>query len=715
VQTEDSINADFYYDSSLFTAVDIKRISEYFEVLLNSVVNNSDAAIGELEILSDRNRKQLLFDFNQNVETFQATSLQRGEYNCVYQLFEVQATLNPDNIAVVFENQQLTYRQLNERANQLANYLQKIEVKPEVIVGICLERSLEIVIAILAILKAGGAYLPLDPAMPAERLALMLQDAQASVLLTQNQFVETLHTTSLQEKTRRLICLDTEWDEIAQESNENCSSIATPANLAYVIYTSGSTGKPKGVAVEHQQILNYLYGILPRIDLPAGSSFAMVSTFAADLGNTAIFPALSTGGLLHIISQNLASDPELLAAYFEHNSIDCIKIVPSHLSALLTSPKAASVLPRKRLILGGETTNWDLIDRIHQYAPNCIIINHYGPTESTVGVLTYQVDAQNLCHISETVPIGRPIANTQIYILDSQLQPVPIGVTGEIYIGGNSLARGYLNQPEITAEKFITNPFVNRPNVRIYKTGDAARYLPDGNIEFLGRIDNQVKIRGFRIELGEIEATIRQHSDIEQVVVIVREDVPGEKRIVAYFAPSSESVDTLPATSLQQVKNIREFLQQKLPDYMIPSAFVQIKTFPLTANGKIDQQALPAPDKASLAGTFVAPRNPIEETLADIWREVIKIEKVGINDNFFELGGHSLLATQVISRLRQAFQISLPLHYLFESPTIADFAVVIAQKLSEQADEVMLADMVAELEQLSEEEVQKLLANGGIN
>ncbi|AFZ11269.1 amino acid adenylation domain protein [Crinalium epipsammum PCC 9333] len=701
LQKNNEIHLQFYYDASLYDLIDIKGIAEYFETLLISAVSNPELTIGELELLKDATRQQLLTDFNN-------TSADYPGDKCIHQLFEEQAARTPDKIAVVFENQQLTYKELNEKVNQLANYLQKLEIKPEVIVGICLERSLEIVIAILGILKAGGAYLPLDATMPTERLKLMLQDAQTPVLLTQQHLVNKLGDAcgGLRLRTPNTICLDTDWEKIAQESHQNCSSIAATGNLAYVIYTSGSTGKPKGVAVEHQQILNYLYGILPRLDLAVGSSFAMVSTFAADLGNTAIFPALSTGSCLHIISQNVASDPETLAAYFEHHSIDCLKIVPSHLAALLTSPKAASILPRKCLVLGGEATNWELIDRIREYAPNCPIINHYGPTESTVGVLTYQVGDNNLRYISETVPIGRPIGNTQIYILDSHLRPVPIGVTGELYIGGDSLARGYLNQPEITAEKFIVNPFSDRTNARIYKTGDAARYLPDGNIEFLGRIDNQIKIRGFRIELGEIEATIRQHPDIKQVVVIAREDVPGEKRIVAYIVPRVETLHT---------NSMREILQQKLPDYMIPSAFVQLKALPLTANGKIDRQALPAPDQVILTDTFVAPRNPVEETLASIWAEVLKIEKIGIYHNFFELGGHSLLATKVISRLRQAFQIDLPLHHIFESPTFADLAVVIAHKLSEQADEKMMAEMVAELEQLSEVEVQKLLANGGIN
>jgi len=690
-EKKDSLDIDLYYDSSLFDVAEIQRLSEYFITLLTSVVHHPEAAISDLEILSDRARNQILYDFNDTVADY-------PKNQCIHQLFETQTERTPDSTAVVFEHQSLTYRQLNKRANQLAHYLQKTGIKSEVVVGICLERSLKMIVAILGILKAGGAYLPLDPNMPSERLALMLQDAQVSVLLTD----ETLPTNFLPKDTIQVISLDTYGQQIAQESQDNCSSEVTTENLAYVIYTSGSTGTPKGVAVEHQQILNYFYGISPQLNLPAGSSFAMVSTFAADLGNTAIFPALCTGGCLHIISSAQASDPEALAAYFEQYPIDCLKIVPSHLAALLTSPKAAAILPRKRLVLGGEATCWELIDQIQQYHPECLVLNHYGPTEATVGVLTYEVDHSNLRDVSATVPLGRPIANTQIYLLDANLQPVPIGVTGELYIGGDSLARGYLNQPELTAEKFIANPFID--NSRLYKTGDAARYLPDGNIEFLGRLDQQVKIRGFRIELGEIEAAIRQHPEIEQVVVIGRENVPGEQHIVAYIVPK-----------VQAAPDVQEYLLQKLPDYMIPSFFVYLKSLPLTANGKLDRQALPPPEKVRSQGYFVAPRNPIEATLAAIWAEVLKVEQVGINDNFFKLGGHSLLATQVISRLRQAFQIDLPLHCLFKAPTVADLADVIAEKLSEQADVASLDAMVAELEQLSDAEIQQLLANGGVN
>ncbi|MEG4202268.1 amino acid adenylation domain-containing protein, partial [Microcoleus sp. Pol12A5] len=457
--------------------------------VLESALKNPQIPISQLNILSDRDRHQLLVEFNQTQKDYPTDK-------CVHQLFEEQAERNPDTIAVIFENQTITYRELNHRANQLAHHLQKQGVEPESIVGICAHRSLEIIVGMLGILKAGAAYLPIDPATPADRKALMLEDARVQVLLTQQRLAESLPKTHA-----NIVFIDTDIPTTSVCYTPRASS----DNLAYVIYTSGSTGTPKGVAIEHRQLLNYLYAIEERLNLPSGASFATVSTFAADLGNTAIFPALCSGGCLHIVSQERATDPEALAQYFRRHSIDCLKIVPSHLAALLTSI-AESILPRIRLILGGEAASWELIEKVRQINPDCLIFNHYGPTEATVGVLTYQVYGEELKGISETVPLGRPIANTQIYLLDSHLQPVPVGVAGELHIGGSSLARGYLNRPELTAEKFIRHPF--DAQARLYKTGDLARYLPDGNIEFIGRIDNQVKIRGFRIELGEIEAAL---------------------------------------------------------------------------------------------------------------------------------------------------------------------------------------------------------------
>jgi amino acid adenylation domain-containing protein/thioester reductase-like protein len=652
IRGAESLTAKFHYDPEIIDPQSIQYWGELFQTLVANAVNNPEARVGELEILSDRDRQRILFEFNQTQSAYPLDK-------CIHQLFTEQAAETPDKIALVFEDQQLTYAQLNARANKIAHYLQNLGVKPEVLVGIYLERSPLIIISLLAILKAGGAYLPLDPALPSSALTLRLQDAEAKVLLTQQQLIE-----NLPELATKILCLDSDQEIVARESEENPHCEVKTENLVYTIYTSGSTGKPKGVAIEHRQLLNYFYFIQSKLNLTPGSSFALVSTFAADLGNTVIFPSLCSGGCLHIISSERTSDPQAVADYFDHHPIDCLKIVPSHLKALLTIEDPGKILPRQRLILGGEATSWDLIDRVRQIAPECKIINHYGPTEATIGVTTFEVEKGAKSNKSATVPIGRAIANTQIYLLDSQKQPVPIGVSGELYIGGVPLARGYLNQPELTAQKFITNPFVEG---RIYNTGDKARYLPDGNIEFLGRTDNQVKIRGFRIELGEIEVVLSQHPEVEQVVVAVSEDESGNRKLIAYVVPRSQT---------PSISDLRIFSLCKLPEYATPSAFILLKTLPLTPNGKIDRQALPAPDstRPELEAVYAAPRTSIEEKLVEIWQELLGLEKIGIQDNFFELGGHSLLITQLLARVRDTFKVEISLHSLFKLPTIANIA-----------------------------------------
>ncbi|MEG4112410.1 MULTISPECIES: amino acid adenylation domain-containing protein [unclassified Microcoleus] len=652
VRREDALIAEFHYDPALIGEQAIECLADQFYTLIKSAANHPETALGELEILSDRARQKVLVEFHQTQKDY-------PKDKCIHQLFEQQVERVPDRLAVVCENQQLTYRELNARANQIADYLQQLGVKSEELVGICAERSVDAIAGMLGILKAGGAYLPLDPTMPKERLALMLQDAGVAVLLTQQQLIENLPKTQA-----KILCLDAEIPSVSPSPSPPLS----PENLAYVIYTSGSTGTPKGVAIEHRSLLNYLYSIQERLNLPSGASFATVSTLAADLGNTVIFPALCTGGSLHIISQERATDPEAIAAYFQQHAIDCLKIVPSHLKALLTAADPAQVLPKKRLILGGEALSWNLLETIEKYAPDCSVFNHYGPTEATVGVLAYPIKDRENC-ISETVPLGRPINNAQIYLLDSHLQPVAIGVSGELYIGGLSLARGYLNKPQLTEEKFILNPFDTEPGSRLYKTGDLARYLLDGNIEFLGRTDSQVKLRGFRIELGEIEAALSQHSAVvREAVVLLLENEPGNQRLVAYVVPARESAIA--------INELRSFLKEKLPEYMVPSAFVVLKALPLTANGKIDRRALPAPEeaRADLADTFVPPSTPIEKMLAEIWAELLGLKKVGIYDNFFDLGGHSLLITQLLAKVRDSFQKELPLRRFFEAPTIAALA-----------------------------------------
>ncbi|MDV2992205.1 MAG: Linear gramicidin synthase subunit B [Chroococcidiopsis sp. SAG 2025] len=443
-----SLTAEFHYDSTLFDTAAIERLASYFQTLLASAVNCPEAEIGQLEILSQSDRNTLLVEFNQ-------TQTDYSQARCIHQLFEAQATQTPNNIAVVFEDRQLTYAELNKQANQLAHRLQRLGVTSEVLVGLFVERSLEFIVGLLGILKAGGAYLPLDPGLPQDGVAFRLQDAQVKVLLTQQHLVE-----SLPQSTAQIVYLDTDWQDIATESDKNPTSEVKPENLVYVLYTSGSTGKPKGVAVEHRQLLNYINAIAQRLDLSNCNSFAAVSTFAADLGNTTIFPCLCSGGCLHVISSELAVNPEALADYFHRHPIDCLKIVPSHLSALLTASRPEQILPRQRLILGGEACSWQLIEQIQQLL-TCQIFNHYGPTEATVGATTFAIAAEQTKQASQTVPLGRPLANTQIYLLDPNLQPVPIGVPGELYIGGAGVARGYLNRPELTQERFIPNPWEN--------------------------------------------------------------------------------------------------------------------------------------------------------------------------------------------------------------------------------------------------------------
>ncbi|MEM9905082.1 MAG: amino acid adenylation domain-containing protein [Cyanobacteria bacterium P01_D01_bin.44] len=705
-QKNNLLEANFYYDANYFSVDTIQNLSRQFQTLLANAAEDFGSTISQLEILSQSERQQLLFEFNQTQTDFALDK-------CVHQIFEEQVEKIPDDVAVVYENQQLTYVELNTRANQLAHYLQQLGVGPETIVCLHLERSLETIVCLLGVLKAGGAYLPIDPALPDEGVNLRLQDAQASVLLTQKRLAGALSTQAV-----RTVVFDEEWPQIAQCSKANPVSQVVSENLAYVLFTSGSTGRPKGVAIEHRALLNYLKAIFEKIDLPTGANFANVSTFAADLGNTVIFPALCTGGCLHVISQEQASDPTVLADYFHRYSIDCLKIVPSHLSALLAASSTQSILPRQSLILGGEAASWELVEHIQQRHATCQIFNHYGPTETTVGALTYAIEyprGSGEHPKSETVPIGRPLANVQVYVLDKQLQPVPMGIPGELYIGGSGLARGYFNRPELTRTRFIANPFIQEVkgtkdeigsslhSEQLYKTGDLVRYLSDGNLEFLGRLDNQVKVRGFRIELGEIEAVLRQHPGVRDIVVLAREDEPGDKRLVAYVVPHQRKVPG--------ISDLQLFLRKKLPEFMVPSVFMLLKRLPLTANGKVDRQSLPLPDinRPDLEENFVAPRTPVEASLAGIWADVLRLERVGIHDNFFELGGHSLLVTQVVSRLRDAFEVDLSLSDFFEAPTVANVAVLVVQKMAGEVDEEMLAQAFAELEQLSEEEAQAVL------
>jgi amino acid adenylation domain-containing protein len=607
---------------------------------------------------------------------------------CIHQLFSEQVQRTPQNIALQFDCETLTYEQLNNRANQLADYLITLGVKPDVLVGLCVERSIDMIVGLLAILKAGGAYVPLDPSYPQERLAYMLSDSQASVLLTQNSFLDYLP------KHEKVVCLDKDMITVPfLEEISNISTDVKPENLAYVIYTSGSTGKPKGVAMSNRSLVNLLMWQIENGIANRDAKTLQFSPISFDVSFQEIFSTLCAGGTLVLIPDDVRRDAIALLKLLTEQKIERLFLPFVALQQLAEVAASSDYLPvsLREIITAGEqlqmtTALTNFLTRL----PNCTLQNQYGPSETHVVTAFALEPSTDTQRFSSLPPIGRPIANTQIYILNSHHQPVPINVPGELYIGGVGLASGYLNLPELTKEKFIPIPYslLPAPCPLLYKTGDLARYLPDGNIEFLGRIDNQVKIRGFRIELGEIETALTAHPQISEAVVMLREDIPGKKRLVAYVA------ETLHIKSQQNI--LRDFLKQELPEYMVPSVFVFLDALPLTPSGKIDRRRLPVPSVSHDLESFVPPRTPTEENLAQIWQEVLGLEQVSIHDNFFECGGHSLLATQVISRLRQNWKIELPLRRLFEKPTVAQLAASIdlllstAQKLTEASPSHLL-------------------------
>ncbi len=599
-------------------------------------------------------------------------------------MFESQVEQTPDNVAVNFESKQLTYQELNQRANKIAHYLQTLNVGPEVMVGICLERSLELVIGLLGILKAGGSYVPLDPAYPQERLAYMIEDSQIPVLLTQQNLLE-----GLPECKANVVCLDTDWETITKQSEENPDSGVTAENLAYTLYTSGSTGKPKGVQIAHRAVVNFLNSMRQEPGLTEQDVLLAVTTISFDIAALELYLPLIVGARIVLVSREVASNAAELLKTLVKSGATVMQGTPATWRLLLAAGWQGN--KQLKILCGGEPLTRELANQLQELS-NCVW-NMYGPTETTTYSVIYKVEPGN-----SRVPIGRPIANTQIYLIDQYLRrkgdpikPVPIGVAGEVLIGGVGLARGYLNRPELTNERFIPNPFSDEPGARLYKTGDLARYLPDGNIEFIERIDHQVKIRGFRIELGEIEAALSQHPAVRETVVLARGYKPGDdKRLVAYVVPQMQVTESHAEQTKQWQKiwnedtsnlvpQLRVFLKENLPDYMVPSAFVIMDTLPLMPNGKVDRRALPAPNRARpvLHEAFVAPCTVVEKRLAEIWAAVLGIESVGIHDNFFELGGHSLLTAQMLSVLQKTFQVELPLRSLFEAPTVAGLAQAI--------------------------------------
>ncbi len=654
------------YNTELFHADTINRMVGHFHTLLDGIAANCNRPISHLPLLTSPEQHQLLVEFN----THPAASPNSSQTNqCLHHLIETQVKKTPNDIAVVFAGEKVTYQELNNRANQLAHYLQLLGVKPEKHVGICLERSIEMVVGLLGILKAGGVYIPIDPNYPRERLAFLLEDSQAPLLLTQQHLLTKLTTYPGQ-----IICLDTEW-EITRYSKDNPTTKITLDNLAYTIYTSGSTGKPKGAMNTHRGICNRLLWMQETYKLTASDAVLQKTPISFDVSVWELFWPLITGARLVIAQPEGHKDSAYLIRLIAKESITTVHFVPSMLQVFLEAPGVEKIKSLKRVICSGEALNFPLQQRFFEIL-DTELYNLYGPTEAAIDVTFWKCEKKSDKSI---VPIGRPINNTQIYLLDSQLQPVPIGIPGELHIGGINLARGYLNRPDLTSEKFIANPFSDDPESRLYKTGDLARYLFDGNIEYLGRTDNQVKIRGFRIELGEIESVLCQHLAVREAVVIVQQNQLEYTSLVAYVVFHKNVIHS--------TSELRSFLQQNLPEYMIPSSFVLLDSLPLTPNGKVDRRALPAPQAhPELEEPFVASYTPVEEMLVGIWTHLLGIKQIGINDNFFDLGGHSLLATQVISQVQKVFRVELPLRYLFESPTVAGFAKHIEIAMNVQSE-----------------------------
>ncbi|QYX31215.1 non-ribosomal peptide synthetase [Sphaerospermopsis torques-reginae] len=665
-ETEQGIEGIWEYRTDLFAVETIDRMIGHFQTLLDHIIAQPQKPIHELSILTTSEHHQLLVEWNQT----QVEYPQAKQNQCLHQLFELQVEKTPDAVAVVFENQSLTYRQLNQRANQLAHYLQSLGVKPDVLVGICIERSLEMVIGLLGILKAGGAYVPLDPNYPQERLTFMLEDAQISMLLTQKQLRESLDIPSVS----NIICLDSDWEIIAQQNTENLVSNLVGENLAYLIYTSGSTGKPKGVMITHRAICNHMLWMQETFSFQATDKVLQKTPFSFDASVWEFYAPLLTGGQLIVAEKGGHQDSAYLLKLISEQQVTVLQLVPSLLQMLLEQRGIENCKSLKHIFCGGEALSVELKQSLLSKL-NVNLHNLYGPTETCIDATFWNCkNKHNQQSNQQIVPIGSPIANTQTYILDSHLQRVPIGIPGELYIGGMGLARGYFQRPELTAEKFIPHPFSNEPGARLYKTGDLVRYLPDGNIEFLGRIDHQVKIRGFRIELGEIEAVLSQHPDILNAVVVTTIDSSGSKSLIAYLVTQKQQLIASGA--------LRDFLTAKLPDYMIPSSFVILDHLPLTPNGKLDRKALSAlnVNRNIDVAQHISPRTPLEYQLVEIWEEMLKVNPIGVTENFFDLGGHSLLAIRLIAAIEQKLNFNLPVVSLFREGTIEKIAALLEQE-----------------------------------
>jgi amino acid adenylation domain-containing protein len=654
-QGEEALRGSLEFSTDLFEAATISRMIDHYSLLLRGIIADPHKPVDSLEILSPEERRMLINNFNATAASIPEQTVTR--------LFEEQVDRTPNATSVRCGENSLSYIELDQRANQLAHYLKQMGVGPEIKVGICLNRSLDMLVALLGILKSGGAYVPLDPSYPAKRLGYILEDAQIPILLTQVSLRGSLPTTMAQ-----IVSMDEDWTDISTNSVDRAESRIDSSNLAYVIYTSGSTGQPKGVEVTHKGMVNYVNWASQIYKVNQGSGSPVYSSLAFDLTVTSIYPALVTGGTLEVFSQTAGM--EELAQRLETSDYSLLKLTPSHLRMLsvLFEKSERGVRGARALIIGGEALRYSDLELWRKQGSRTRLINEYGPTETVVGSSIYEVEDQRQ---SGDVPVGKPIANTEIYVLAPDMETRALGLPGKLYIGGAGLARGYVNRPDLTAERFIPNPY-GEPGARMYDTGDLARWRGDGNLEYLGRNDEQVKIHGYRIELGEIEAALEKHSGVAQSVVLAREDQPGEKRLVAYYTCQGKSAS---GEAKSGTEELRRHLSTILPEYMVPSAYVQLESLPLTANGKLDRKALPAPEEVtSGVRGYEEPVGEIETALAAIWAQLLKVERVGRHDNFFSLGGHSLLDLQMRAMIRKQFHYDLPLAQLFHHPCIAELA-----------------------------------------
>jgi amino acid adenylation domain-containing protein len=662
------------YNTDLFDQPTIARMITHYVRILEVVASDPQLRLSQLPLLTEAEWQRLVVEFNE-------TATEAPDDRCVNLLLEAQARRSPQAIAVSFGQRQLTYEELDQRANQLARFLKSLNVGPDVPVALCLDRSLEMVVGILGVLKAGGAYVPIDTSYPPERIAFILSDARAQILLTEQRLAQSF-ASDFARSGGRVVCLDSEWPKIAELSAEPVTATASPENLAYILYTSGSTGKPKGAMISHQGLVNYLTNwCVNAYEADKGSGAPVHSSISFDLTITGLFAPLLVGNKVVLVPEGDRIEG-LAEALRNEPGFSLVKLTPAHLELLgqQLSPSEANAATNG-FVIGGEALTGNTVSFWQENASHTALYNEYGPTEAVVGCCVYKIPAG--VRFDGVVPIGRPIPNTRLYILDRHLNPTPIGVAGEIHIGGVGLARGYLDRSGLTAERFMPDPFSLKRGARVYKTGDLARHLSDGNVEYLGRLDRQLKIRGYRVELGEVEATLASHESVADAVVTAIDDGQAGKRLAAYFVFKVEAT---------AVEVLRDYLRTKLPDYMVPTLFIPLPSIPLTPNGKVDLAALPAAVPGSqLSGReYLAPRSPVEEMLAGIWSEILGVERIGVNDNFFELGGHSLLAAQVLSRLREVFKIDFPLIGLFEAPVVADLAERI-EKASRTMEGVMLS------------------------